>query len=86
MDGKRVEKSTWDACSTAHISLPSRTLVAIAKIGNDKGISQSKVVQGLLLESRSLKTALDDLAAEGLFDPCETPYEEFRKKQEALKK
>ena len=77
-------KNVWDSCSTSHVSLSGRTLAALNTIGNDKGISQSKVVQMLLLESKTLNMALDDLAEQGLFDPCENRYEEFKKKQNAL--
>jgi len=78
-------KSVWDSCSTAHVSLSGKMLAALNTVGHDKGISQSKVVQMLLLESKTLNVALDDLAEQGLFEPCENRYEEFKKKQKALK-
>ena len=81
----RKSKSVWDSCSTAHISLSGKIMAALNTIGNDKEISQSKVVQMLLLESRTLNTALDDLADQGLFDKMDSRYEEFKKKEEALK-
>ena len=79
-------KSVWDACSTAHISLSGKMLAALNTIGQSHGVSQSKMVQMLLLESKTLNMALDDLAAQGLFDSCESRYEEFKKKEEALKR
>ena len=81
----RSSKSVWDSCSTAHISLSGKMLAALNTVGNSKGISQSKVVQMLLLESKTLNVALDDLSEQGLFDPCDSRYEEFKKKEEALK-
>ena len=78
-------KSVWDSCSTAHVSLSGKMLAALNTVGHDKGISQSKVVQMLLLESKTLNVALDDLADKGLFDPMESRYEEFKKKEEACK-
>ena len=81
----RKSKSVWDSCSTAHISLSGKIMAALNTIGNDKEISQSKVVQMLLLESRTLNTALDDLADQGLFDKMDSRYEEFKKKEAALK-
>lgn len=78
-------KSVWDSCSTAHISLSGKIMAALNTVGHSKGISQSKVVQTLLLESKTLNMVMDDLTEQGLFDPCETKYEEFKKKEEALK-
>ncbi len=75
-------KSVWDSCSTAHISLSGKMLATISTIGNNHGITQSKVVQMLLLESKTFNGALDDLTQSGIFDPCETAYEEYRKKQD----
>lgn len=78
-------KSVWDSCSTAHISLSGKVLAALNTIGTAKGVSQSKVVQMLLLESKTLNVALDDLADTGLFDPCDSKYEDWKKKEAALK-
>ncbi len=81
----RKDKSIWDSCSTAHISLSGKVLTALNTVGHDKGISQSKVVQMLLLESKTLNVALDDLMEQGLFDPMESRYEEFKKKTDHMK-
>ena len=77
-------KSVWDSCSTAHISLTGRTLAALNNVAHKKGISQSKVVQMLLLESKPLNVSMDNLTEQGLFDPCESRYDDFKKKQDAL--
>ena len=78
-------KNVWDSCSTAHISLSGKMLAALNTIGNDKEITQSKVVQMLLLESKTLNVALDELVEKGLFDPCESRYEEFKKKTDHMR-
>lgn len=82
---KKASKSVWDSCSTAHVSLSGKIMAALNTVAHEKEISQSKVVQMLLLESKTLNVALDDLKEKGLFDPCESQYEEFKKKEEALK-
>ncbi len=82
---KKESKSVWDSCSTAHVSLSGKMLAALNTVGHAKGISQSKVVQMLLLESKTLNVALDDLVEQGLFEPCDTRYEDFKKKEGALK-
>ena len=67
MDGQRVsrprgKKSVWDSCSTAHVSLSGKMLVALNSIGRDNDMSQSKVVQMLLEESPTLDNTLNKLA------------------------
>ena len=81
----KSNKSVWDSCSTAHVSLSGKIMAALNTIGHSKDISQSKVVQLLLLESKTLNNALDDLADQGLFDKMDSRYEEFKKKEAALK-
>ncbi len=83
---KKTSKSVWDSCSTAHISLSGKMLAALNTIGHNKEISQSKVVQMLLLESKTLNVALDDLSDQGLFDRMDSRYEEFRKRNEVIGK
>ncbi len=81
----RKDKDIWDSCSTGHFSISGKVLAALNAVGRNKGISQSKVVQMLLLESKTLNVAMDDLAEQGLFDPMESQYENFKKKESALK-
>ena len=80
-----MSKSVWDSCSTAHVSLSGKMLASLNSVAQKQGISQSKVVQMLLLESETLNKALDDLSEMGLFDGCDTKYDDFKKKDEALK-
>ena len=90
MDGQRVsrpreKKSVWDSCSTAHVSLSGKMLVALNSIGRDNDMSQSKVVQMLLCESPTLDDTLNKLSDNGMFDKTDSRYEAFKKKQEGLK-
>ena len=82
---RKANKSAWDNCSTAHILLSGKILAALNTVRHDKGISKSKVVQMLLLESKTLNVVLDDLAEQGLFEPMENRYEEFKKKIDHMK-
>ncbi len=90
MDGQRVsrpreKKSVWDSCSTAHVSLSGKMLVALNSIGRDNDMSQSKVVQMLLCESPTLDDTLNKLSDNGMFDKTDSRYESFKKKQDWLK-
>lgn len=79
------EKSVWDSCSTVHVSISDRVIAALATVANDKGITRSKVVQLLLMESKTLNNAIDNLDKKGIFSPCDTRYKAFRNKEKFLK-
>ena len=90
MSGQRVthtreKKSVWDSCSTAHVSLSGKTMVALNSIGRDNNISQSKVVQVLLYESKTFSDTIEKLTDHGMFDKTESRYDQFKRKQNALK-
>lgn len=90
MDGQKVtqtreKKSVWDSCSTAHVSLSGKTMVTLNSIARDNDISQSKVVQMLLGESKTFGDTIEKLTDYGMFDKTESRYEQFKKKMEGLK-
>ena len=83
---KKVSKSVWDSCSTAHLSLTAKMLAALTRIADKKGISMSKAAQMVFLESKTVNVELDELSEQGLFNAKDSKYEQFRKKQEVLKR
>ncbi len=82
---KKESKSVWDSCSSFTISVNGKQLVALLRLAEKRGISRSKIGAMLWLESASFNSEMDACANEGLFEPCDTRYEDFKKKQELLK-
>jgi len=65
------QDTTWSSCSTIHISMPDKFLVAINMIAGQHKISKSKAAQMLILESKTLNDALDTLERDGYFEIVE---------------
>jgi len=83
---KQEKRSVWDSCSTSPVSLSGKMLVALSSIARDNNMSKSKVVQLLLLESQTIGETLSKLEDSGIFDETNSRYDQFKKKQEALRK
>ena len=81
-----MSDNVWESCSTIHISLPDKHVLAISAIAAQKGISKSKAAQMVMLESSTLNDVLDSLTKEGFFDVTGSLYDDVKKKCEAMKK